>query len=618
MNHPDINLEEILNDRAVEEDLLEIPLTDKVFRIFSLIVFVITAVVLIKMVGVGIVNHPFYSKRALLNVSEVKIESAPRGIISDRFGKPMVTNEPSFNVFLSPKLLPQTPEERTKAIEEISRTLVIQKSELNQKIAKKDWGLNDRLLLANNVSHNQLVSLYSTPIAGIQIEPSFTRTPTAYLKFSHILGFVGLVDEKDLKNNESLIIDDEIGRSGLEAYYDKYLRGVNGKQVFYRNASGKIKEEKAVQSSKPGFRLETFVDSEFQEYFHDTLQAALNRLGKQVGAGLAINPQNGEVLALISIPGFDSSNIVDVLNDPTKPLFNRTVAGLYNPGSTIKPLVATAVLSEGLIKPEKQIFSAGFIELPNPYDPEKPSRFLDWKAHGWVDLYSAIARSSNIYFYTVGGGFGDQKGLGIVKLKEWWQNFGLDKKTGIDLPGEKAGFLPDPEWKEKSNNGIWRLGDTYNVAIGQGDLSVSLLEILNYIGAIANGGKFYEPRVMKEIKNEEDKVVLASKPTLLRDESSKIGGVLPEVQRAMWDAVREPYGTAYLLHDLPMSVAAKTGSAQVENNTKVNAFTVGYAPFLDPQIAILILVENASEGSLNTVPVARDILMWYYKNRLSK
>ncbi len=618
MKFSDINLEDILNDKEVEEDFLEVPLADRVFKGFSIVVIAVLVVALVQFVLVGVIKHQFYSRRALANVSDVKVNPAPRGIITDRFGDSLVANEPSFNIFLNPQSLPQDSGERIKAIDVISKILGLDRASLDQKIARKDWNLNNRLFLASSVSHDQLVSLYSDNIPGVQIESSFERVPVDSLAFSHILGFVGLASEEDLKADFELTPDDLIGRSGLEAYYDDYLRGLNGKEIFYRDAKGKVKESKETQPAKAGNSLETFIDKDLERVFYDSLKGALSKLGRRAGAGLAVNPQNGEVLALVSIPSFDSSRLADFLNDKEKPFFNRIVSGVYNPGSTIKPLVATAALKEGIITPDKQIFSAGYIDLPNPYDPEHPTRFLDWKPQGWVDIYSAIARSSDVYFYNVGGGFKDQKGLGITKLKEWWQKFNLEEKTGIDLPGEKTGFLPDPQWKEKTQNRIWRLGDTYNVSIGQGDLSITPLELLNYINAIANGGKFYKLRVMKDIKNESGKIIAQSQPEIMKEISGDIQSVVPVIQKAMRETVTEPYGTAYMLHDLPITAAAKTGSAQIENNTKINAFVVGYAPYENPQIALLVLVENAQEGSLNAVPVARDVLLWYYNNRILK
>lgn len=616
-NLKELNLEDVLSDKAQEDDLLEVPLADKVFKFFYVFLFIAAALIIIKLIVLGVFKHSFYSERALANISEIKVEPVPRGIITDRFGKPLVKNEPTLNIFLVPKKLPQDLNEKENTLAKIGEILNIDKSALNKEIEKKDWALNDRLYLTNDLNHDQLVSLSSVQIPGLETEPAFKRAEEIPLKFSHLVGYTGLVDKNDLKNNSSLMINDEVGRSGLEAYYDSYLRGINGKEIYFQNSKGEVEDKSFIEAPVPGHSLETYVDSEFQAYFYDSLQKALDNLGRSVGLGIAMNPQNGEVLALFNIPSFDSKNISDFLNNPNQPLFNRAVSGVYSPGSTIKPLVATGALTDGIVNPSKQIFSAGFIEIPNPYNPENPSRFLDWKAHGWVDLKSAIARSSNIYFYAVGGGFKDQIGLGIQGLKKWWEKFGLNQKTEIDLVGEEKGFLPDPEWKDKNGRTGWRLGDTYNVSIGQGDLLVTPIELLNYINAVANGGKLYKPRIVKDIKNEKGDVVKETTPVILKDLGPEIKSALSEVQAGMHDAVIKEYGTAYLLHDLPMTAAGKTGSSQIENNKKVNAFFVGYAPYENPQIAVLILVENAREGSLNVVPVAKDILMWYAKNRIN-
>ena len=241
---------------------------------------------------------------------------------------------------------------------------------------------------------------------------------------------------------------------------------------------------------------------------------------------------------------------------------------------------------------------------------------MDWKPHGWVDVRSAIARSSNIFFYAAGGGWQDVKGLGVEKLKEYWKIFGFGEKTGIDTEGESIGFLPDPEEKEIRTKDIWRIGDTYNVSIGQGDLQVTPIQILSQISAIANGGDWYRPFLVSAIGNKTSTTTV-NKPEITRN-FSDFGSYIGEVQEGMKDTVRKPYGTAFMLSDLPFESAGKTGSSQVANNARTNAFFVAYAPAANPQIAILVLVENAREGSLNAVPIGKDVLNWYYQNRMVK
>ena len=606
------NLEDVLADRAAEDDYMEIPLADNTFKLFSLVTILIFSAVIFQIFNLGIFKKDFYQRRAAANVNNTNITLAPRGIITDRFNKPLLQNESSSNVFVAPADLPKGTAEKINTLKIAAEILEIDFKEAQEKIIKHNWEFADKILLTQNISHNQLIELETKDLPGILIEQGFKRKYLFAEPFSHILGYTGLVNQDDLKTNFSLTINDEIGRMGLEAYYDSFLRGKNGGEIIYKDARGKIQDRKILELPKIGAKLETFIDKELQEYFYERLKATLQNLGRNIGIGIAMNPQNGEILSLINIPGFENNQIAKYLKAPNEPLFNRAISGLYTPGSTIKPLVALAALSEGVIRPEKEILSRGFIEIPNPYHPESPSRFLDWRAHGLVNLYSALARSSNVYFYEVGGGFGQQKGLGINVLKNWWGKFGLNQKTAIDLTGEKIGFLPDAEWKEKSYKIPWRIGDTYNVSIGQGDLMITPIELLNYISAIANGGKLYKLRVMNKISGENGELIAQNKLEVLKDISAEVADDLPDIQRGMRDAVTKPYGTANLLADSPMEIMAKTGSSQVANNTRVNAFFVGYTD----DLAILVLVENAKEGSLNAVPVAKDIFRWYYENRV--
>ncbi len=616
--HNEIDLEDVLTDGAVEEDFLEIPLTDKVFKRFSWISGAVILIVVAQIVNVGILQHGFYVSRAIANMSDMKTEVAPRGIIYDRSGSPLIENDPAFDAFLVPSELPKDADSRNQIIAKTSSFLGLNETDVRTEIEKRDWNLSSELLLKHNLSHDEIVALSSAALQGIEVNPSFQQTPTVPLKFSHLLGYTGLVNEDDLKANPNLVIDDQVGRAGLQDVYDNYLRGTDGEKMIITNAAGQTKDERVVTQPTMGDSIDTFIDKDMQGYFYDALQSDIQALGRNIGVGIAMNPQTGEILSLFNIPSYDPNDIATSLNAPFNPMFDRAVSGLYSPGSTIKPLVAVGALTEGTLDPQHQIYSPGYLDVPNPYDPAHPSRFLDWQPQGWVDLFSALARSSDVYFYEVGGGFGDQQGLGITRLRNWWKKFGLDVKTGIDLPNENSGFLPDPQWKEKAKGQPWRLGDTFNVSIGQGDLTITPIELLDYVSAIANGGKLYMPRIMKDIKDSEGNVLFESTSTVNSDLSSEIGKALPLVQQGMRDAVVKPYGTAYMLHDLPIEVAAKTGSAQVENNSKTNAFFVGYAPYKDPQIAIVILVEDAKEGSLNVVPVARDFFLWYYQNRWHK
>lgn len=622
--------EAVLDDLSQSFNSLEQPFSQKAFKLIFGGAVIVIIVVFAKLLFLGWWQNDFYKKRALANAGEITVVRTQRGIIFDRFGKPLVKNFPAFRLNL--KLVDffsssggKNNVERFQTIKTLQSVLELPPGYIEDLLKNINLERQNTLTVARQLSVDQIIKIKNLNLPAVQIEDDFKRQYPETEIFSHILGYAGLVSKADLKNEQSLSLNDIIGKNGLELYYDAELRGEDGETINYRNAIGEIIDNKLFKKPIPGYELYSTIDAEFQSFFYNRLKHGLNYLGSRAGVGIALNPQNGEVLALVNLPSFDNNKIkAEDLANSSKPLFNRAVSGAYTPGSTIKPLVAFAALKEGIIAPEKEILSIGYIEIPNPYHPDQPSRFVDWKPHGWVNLYSALARSSNVYFYEIGGGFGEQKGLGIEKLKNYWQKFGFGNLTGIDLPGEVKGFLPCPETKEKKQGEIWRIGDTYNVSIGQGDFLATPLQLVNFIASIANGGKIYQPFIVQKIVSENGKVIKEINSKVVEDYSSDIE-IIKKVQKGMIDGVEKSYGTSHLLADLPITVAGKTGSSQIENKTKTNAFFVGYLPAealekagapLDKQIAILVLVEDAREGSINTVPIAKDVLEWYYNNRI--
>ncbi|MFA5134070.1 MAG: penicillin-binding protein 2 [Patescibacteria group bacterium] len=628
MSKKDLFLEEaVLDDLAEGLEVLESPISRKAFKMVAIFFVAILAVVLGRMLFLGVWKNDFYSQRAAANAGIVKIVRAQRGIIFDRNGKPLVENVPSFRVSLNLVEFFKDAGKRDEIIGNLEKILDLPAGRIEELLKDVNLEKQNSLTVADQLSVDQIIEIKNLNSPAIEVEDDFKRDYSTVGAFSHVLGYVGSADKNDLSEDSSLAFNDIIGKSGIEAYYNNYLQGENEEIISYKNSKGEIVDSKILKEQISGDRVYLNIDADLQSYFYSQLKSTLAGLGSPAGVGIALNPQNGEVLALVNLPSFDNNKITsNDLTNSLKPLFNRAISGVYSPGSTIKPLVAYGALKENIISPDRQIFSRGYIEVPNPYFPDKPSRFPDWKAHGWVDMYSALARSSNVYFYALGGGLPDSErslvdgsvkinGLGIAGLKKYWEKFGLGKETGIDLPFENEGFLPSAQAKEDSTGQPWRVGDTYNTSIGQGDLVITPIQLISYISAIANGGKIYQPMVMKKITSESGETIKESQPKTSYDYSSDID-IIKEIQKGMRDAVQKSYGTAYLLNDLPMAVSAKTGSAQIENNKKINAFFVGYAPSDNPQIAILILVEDASEGSLNTVPVAKNIMNWYYENRI--
>ncbi len=620
----DLQFDEFVTDSVAssELDYLELPISQRVFLLIIIASVLIGCVVLGRIGYLNVVRAEFYDARSEANINRDVSLPAYRGLIVDRFGKVLATNAETFSVFLDVPDLLKNRANLDAVLMRLAETLFFSIDELYAKLEEADFETKSSVALIRNISAQEAIAVRGLGLPSVRVENDYRREyPDAHL-FSHVIGYTGVAEKG------SAIV----GKAGLERFYDEQLRGIDGIKLSQRDAVGAVIDERVVQKPVSGYELVTTLDAEFQSYFYNRLAEGLRNLGLTAGVGIALDPRNGEILALFNIPSFDSNVFVtpgknneinSLFSDASRPLFNRALSGTYNPASTIKPLVATAALKEGVVSPGFQILSTGYIEIPNPYNPDKPSRFVDWKAHGLVDVYSAIARSSNVYFYKVGGGFpaidgeGGMVGLGIERLRRAWEEFGLGKKTGVDLDFEAAGFLPDPKEKEERTGQPWRIGDTYNVSIGQGDLLVTPLQLINYIATIANGGTRYKPSLMKEMKDVEGKSTAENHPVVLQ-EYQDYTTAIKQVQQGMRDGVVKEYGTSHLLAGLPVEIAAKTGSAQTNNNTKTNAFFVGYMPAANPEVVISILVENAREGSLNAVPIARDVFAWYYEKRIQK
>lgn len=629
MKKPDIYFEESLNDDWSQDlSMVEVPIGNKSLWHLGVVVLCVVSVVFIRIAYLSTWNGSYYSARALGNAAQAQATPAPRGIIYDRQGDPLVENKAVFKAVLDAHVFLSQPDLQASTFAAAQTVLGIASStlwdELNQSEAQ-DFATP--VVLVDSLDQAQLVNLQALALPTIRIQSDFERAYPNGPVFSSVLGYTGRVTQNDLKQNPLLAATDIIGKTGIEAYYNTTLEGVPGIHIQFKNAQGNVLTEKQQTTATLGEPLRLTIDGPLQTYFYSRLASGLASLGRPVGVGLAMNPQTGEVLSLINLPGYDNNvfsepsqntaEIENLLTSSDRPLFNRITSGNYNPGSTIKPLDGVAILKDGVVSADREIFSPGYLMVPNQYDPSNPKKYLDWRYQGNVNLTSALAQSSDVYFYvTVGGspavttppindasdyGIG---GLGVSRLFNWWQTFGLGKPTGIDMPSEASGFLPTPDWKQQKLGTSWLLGDTYNVAIGQGDLLLTPLQLLSYIDAIANGGKIYRP------------FLNASSTPYINEDISDLLPQIQQVQQGMRATVSSPLGTAYTMNDLPVQTCAKTGSAQIQNNAEENALFVGYAPCNDPQIAVLILIENSKQGSLNAVPIAKDVFNWYYNNRM--
>lgn len=434
-----------------------------------------------------------------------------------------------------------------------------------------------------------------------------------YLKgeiFSHLLGYLGEVSEKELVEEKldlkGYSVGNLLGRSGAEAQYEDLLKGHNGSELVEVDTQGKIFRRAGKILPDSGKNLILAVDGRLQEFAVEIYNKVTENKGK--GAIIATNPKNGEVLLLYSSPSFDNNiflqrdkelELLKLINDEAdRPLINRVIAGRYPPGSTFKIVTSIAGLEEGKITPNTLINDPGVIVV-NDY------KYANWyftshgATEGEVSLKKAIARSVDTYFYKVG------EFLGAEKLIKWAKIFGLDGIYGIDLPGETAGFIATPEWKEKNRNEKWFLGNTYHMAIGQGDVAITPLADNLMTAVVANGGKICTPRILR----------IGSENTPYREECRQLPirkEYLDEVKKGMVAACL-PGGTSSIFAQLPFSVACKTGTAETGEGKTTHAWFTVFAPVDDPQIVLTVLVEKGGEGSSVSAPIAKEILKEYFK-----
>ena len=579
-------------------------------------VILVISVLTARVFYLSIVKGEYYSFAASGNsVRSVPI-IAMRGLIYDVHGEVLADNIPSRSVTVLPNLLPKDEKERNSLIKKVSRLLNLNETHVKTVIAD---ALKNKMstVIAENITHEQSLVLRTKQkdLPGIHIQQTAIRNYNDGEKFAHIIGYEGLLQKEEREDNPDYLLIDRIGKTGIEYEYEKYLRGIHGMQRSLVDSRGNIIENLADIQPQNGFDLHLNIDAQLQKFIFERLQKELERADTHRAMAIAIDPRNGAVRAMVSLPsydnnvfakGIDSQTYNNWITDDDRPLFNRAIGGAYPPGSTVKPVMGIATLAEHIVSPEREIESRGGLQLGSFF-------FGDWRAHGFTDLRRAIAVSSDVYFYTVGGGYGDIAGLGIERMKQYMQKFGYGQKTGIDLPGEVAGFYPDKKWKEDKIGEKWYIGNTYHAAIGQGYVTATALQVLNSIAAIANGGTLYEPHIVSYIVDKTNNKQVNIDKKVIRDNIASSDDI-KIVQEGMRQTVTE--GTATMLSGLDVAVAGKTGTAQFRDKERVHSWFVSYAPYDNPEIAIVIMVENQTHKiSSAPLPVARDIYKWYFGGR---
>ncbi|MFA6324788.1 MAG: penicillin-binding transpeptidase domain-containing protein [Candidatus Paceibacterota bacterium] len=435
----------------------------------------------------------------------------------------------------------------------------------------------------------------------------------AYLSpgFSHLLGYIGY-PTKDKSGKYWQF--EFVGKDGLEKQHNDILNGDNGTIIVETDARGKIHSQNIVNSPKRGKDIVTTIDSRIQKELFTFIKNLSESNSFKGGAGVIMDVQNGEIIASVSFPeynseilseGKDSKTINSYLNDKRNIFIDKTISGLYVPGSIVKPFFALGALNEKIIDPYKKILSTGSISIKNPYFPDQKTVFKDWKVHGWVNMMEAIAVSSDVYFYEIGGGFEDQKGLGILNLEKYAKLFGIGTKTGIDLPGETNGTIPSPEWKAKNFAGdAWRIGNTYHTAIGQYGFQVTPIQMARAIGAIANYGKLVTPHLV------------------LNDTFNNTKSTNIDFKKEYFDVIHEGMrqgvlnGTGIALNVPYVKVATKSGTAQLGvSKNRVNSWITGFFPYENPKYTFVILMESGpSSGVVGASSIMRQLFDWMSVN----
>ncbi len=501
----------------------------------------------------------------------------------------------------------------------------------------------DPLIVATNVDRKVALIIaqgQGFAFPGVRVDVISRRQYPYGSLVSQWVGYMGAIPAEKAKEYTEKGYDpatDRIGYAGVEATFESWLRGTPGQRVQETDILGRVVRVLGDEiPPTPGHNVYLTIDLELQQVAQQALQRGMERVNSRRGVVIAMNPQTGEILAMVSLPTYDNNLFAEgisleeytrLLEDPHRPLLNHAIADQLPPGSIFKIVPAAAALQEGVVTARTRLNCPGTIMLPNKYypnDPERAQPFYCWKrsGHGWLDVVHALAFSCDIFFYQVGGGYERFHGLGLDRIVQYSRLFGLGEPTGIELEQEAPGLVPTARWKRLTIGENWSTGDTYNLSIGQGYLLVTPLQMLNVMAAAANGGTLYRPRIIHHITDAQGNVVQLFRPEIIRTLP-----ISPEnwslIQQGLEGAVA--YGTATRAQVAGVRVAGKTGTAQFCDDIArqmgicregfaqpTHAWFMAYAPVENPQIALIVFIYNGGEGSTAAVPVAPEMLGWYF------
>lgn len=590
-------------------------LKDRIFYA-NLAVVAVFAVIVFRFWYLQVLESGHYTELALNNATRLVKAVAPRGVVYDRYGVKIAENRPGFDLYLVPEDVKDWP--ATK--EMLKKLLNLEEEEIDEKLQRsKGRPPFQAVKLMEDLTWEETVKVesFKFEMPGVLLDVSPKRSYLFGEATAHLLGYLGEINEKELKevqNSHQYSPGDLIGKYGIERYFEDDLKGIDGGKEVEVDALGRKIRVVNWTPPYPGNNLKLTIDIRAQV-------AAWAALKDRVGAAVALDPKTGKVLAMVSTPTFDpnilSSGITraqwkEIIENPLQVLNNRVIQGQYPPASTYKPIHAAAALEENVITPQTIIYSGPAFRYAG-------RDYRDWKeqGHGNINVHRAIVESSDTFFYQVG------LKLGIDRLADYTKRFGFGAKTGISVHNEKQGLVPSSEWKEKAFKVKWFEGETISVSVGQGYMLATPLQLASAYAAIANGGTLYVPQFVEAVTTPVEKELKTFAPR----ERGKLGiseQTLAHVREALKGVVNEEGGTARFLMASNLKIAGKTGTAQVAKLTRRtknvesiayrfrdHAWFAGFAPYDDPQIAVVVLVEHGGFGSSAAAPVAREIFKAY-------
>jgi penicillin-binding protein 2 len=598
-----------------EEAVIETPFKRHGLNVLWIIIVLFLGIFVARIFYLDVIKGNYYADVSKGNRIRSTIIKAPRGKIMDRYGQNLASNIPSMDAIIIPADLPEQENEKQVIISKIANILGVDEQEVRNIFEVKNKNSLDPILLKENITRDQSLILIgkSRELPGVSVENTAIRSYEDGAIFSSVIGYDGKITKDEMAKNPEYIMTDYIGKAAIEKQYEKDLRGIAGSKQTEVDSLGNIKKNLGIINPQSGDNLILNIDADLQKKLYDSMIDILEKTNTKTAAAVIIDPRNGGILSMVNFPNYDNNLFARgitnaeyqvIINDKNLPLLNRALNGEYPPGSTIKPIIAAAALSNGIITPETIIDGMGGRLNIGGFS------FGDWKVHGPSDVRTAIAESNDIFFYSIGGGYGNISGLGINQMKKYYNLFGLGESSGIDLPGESSGLIPDENWKLEKFKERWYIGNSYHASIGQGYVAATPLQLANYTATIANGGTLYVPRIVNQIQKYDGSIRYKNPEIIRKDFLSQ--NVLRVVQEGMRKTVTD--GTAQQLKTLSVEVAGKTGTAEFGGEGKTHGWFISFAPYDSPVIAMVVLAEGGGEGDGHAagVPITREVYDYYF------